>query len=36
VNFEKVEINVATADDEILNNAILSVGRNGVAIKGTV
>lgn len=34
MNFEKIDINVDTAETDILNNAILSVGRNGVAIKG--
>lgn len=34
IDFEQVEINAATASPEIMHGALLSVQRNGVAIKG--
>ncbi|XP_052284548.1 isocitrate dehydrogenase [NAD] subunit gamma, mitochondrial-like isoform X2 [Dreissena polymorpha] len=36
VNFEEVDIHGNTTDEEYLKSAILSVGRNGVAIKGNI
>ncbi|XP_045164560.2 isocitrate dehydrogenase [NAD] subunit gamma, mitochondrial-like isoform X2 [Mercenaria mercenaria] len=36
VVFEEVNINVETTDEEFLNQALLSVGRNGVALKGNI
>ena len=34
VNFEEVEINESTTDPDFMHSALLSVERNGVAIKG--
>ncbi|KAL4226786.1 Isocitrate dehydrogenase [NAD] subunit gamma 1 [Mactra antiquata] len=36
VVFEEVEVDANTSDSEYLNKALLSVGRNGVAIKGNI
>ncbi|XP_060571651.1 isocitrate dehydrogenase [NAD] subunit gamma, mitochondrial-like [Ruditapes philippinarum] len=36
VVFEEVNINADITDEEFLNQALLSVGRNGVAIKGNI
>lgn len=34
INFEVVEITSETTDPEFMKNALLSVKRNGVALKG--
>ncbi|XP_052782098.1 isocitrate dehydrogenase [NAD] subunit gamma 1, mitochondrial-like isoform X3 [Mya arenaria] len=36
VNFEEVEIDASQTDESFLNDAVLSVSRNGVAIKGNI
>lgn len=35
VDFEELEINGSTTDEETLRSALLSVQRNGIALKGT-
>lgn len=35
IDFEKVDFNSETTDPSCMENALLSVRRNGVAIKGT-
>ena len=35
VDFETVEISGSMTDPDVMKDALLSVGRNGVAIKGT-
>ncbi|KAK6175604.1 hypothetical protein SNE40_014031 [Patella caerulea] len=36
IDFEKIEINSSTNSTEVMKNAMLSVRRNGVAIKGNI